>query len=336
VAAWDGCHTAADWPTSAKFFGLRGVLAEVNKDLFRWRLPSPSSLQWPITDSDMAEWGESIASLLRTHTSALTSHCQDYPTVAGGPATDNRKATVSREDLDAAAKNCIQVAVKRIVRERDGASYQPGGELVDPEDEERQRSRQAFKAELSNMSKMEVAVEVRHRLDLLNEPIKAEGGRWKTYTKGLQVSKQDMMKFLLKHGPRTDEEKNVRAREPRFLLSSHTQRLARALQVDEHDLFYVMPSGCLTFEALWPDVEELVTALGWTADSAHAGFCFCFCFRPILLFRCFVAVWNANTWPDALQFGLKGVLEDVNRDVFMWLEADIYNKGGDDRLPWRM
>ena len=49
-----------------------------------------------------------------------------------------------------------------------------------------------------------------------------------------------------------------------------------------------------------------------------------------------MAVWNANTWPDALQFGLKGVLEDVNRDVFMWLEADIYNKGGDNRLPWRM
>lgn len=47
-------------------------------------------------------------------------------------------------------------------------------------------------------------------------------------------------------------------------------------------------------------------------------------------------MWNANTWPDALQFGLKGVLEDVNRDVFMWLEADIYNKGGDNRLPWRM
>ena len=127
--------------------------------------------------------------------------------------------------------------------------------------------------------------------------------------------------------------------------------------LQQETFFELRPVCSMPWDHLYFEVMELLTALHWTKASANATHAHAHASLRALLppspcplsalspplfilppssraafnvrLACFLAAWDTSTWPPLLDFGLKGLLEEVNRDVFRWKQSDVSFNGRD-------
>ena len=141
---------------------------------------------------------------LNLHIRLFLPYSPDSDTLtAGGPLEDCRRIEKSLScKMEAAAEACMAALVERIVRDRQGGAC---GDDRTPSEVEFDD----FEAYLGKLSRVQIALEVRRRLDLLN--VGRPAFNLERYPKRYALDRRQMTRWLMMHGRRSEEEMDVRA-----------------------------------------------------------------------------------------------------------------------------